>query len=91
MITLQSFAQHLNFLTPRLTNDGKPYGPIKFKQLVQDCYLISKNINTPYSDVLNMTPTERNYILNFLVEEAHKMQKELEESRRKSEQLRKGR
>lgn len=88
---LLRFARTVNFLTPKLTNDGKPYGPIRFKQLVQECYLISKNINTSYNDVVQMTPTERQYILSFLAEEAHKVQQQLDENKRLAQQKNKKR
>lgn len=53
-----------------MTDDGKPYGPIRYKEIVDECCIISKNLNTPYTDVLNITPTERNYIIKFLIKEA---------------------
>lgn len=82
------FASHLNFLDQQFTKDGKPYGPIRYKEIVKECYLISKNINTSYNDVLQMTPTERNYILEFLVEEA-KHNQELIEKRKAERELNK--
>ncbi len=38
-----------------------------------------------------MSPTERNYILSFLVEEAQKIQEKYEEQRRELEQKRQNR
>ena len=52
--------------------NGKPYGPLRFKQIVEECYLISKNCNTSYVDILNITPAERGYLREFIVEEAHR-------------------
>lgn len=79
----------MSFFDQQLTNDGKPYAPIRFKQIVREAYLISKNLNTSYSDVLNMTPLERNYLLQFLVEDAQAFNKELEESKKRQEAIRK--
>lgn len=56
-------------MDPKLTEDGKPYGPERYKRIVQECYLISKNMNTSYSDVLKITPIEREYLINFLLED----------------------
>lgn len=53
-----------------MTSDGRPYGPIRYKEIVKECYLISKNLNTSYTDVLHTTPTERNYMLEFMLNEA---------------------
>ena len=57
-------------MDPQNNEDGSPYGPTRYKERVRECYLISKNINTSYVDVLKITPVERNMMLNFLLEEA---------------------
>jgi len=76
------FAQHLNFLDPQSTDDGKPYGPWRYKQIVKESYIITKNTNTPYSDILNMTPTERELMIEFLSEDFKKQQEQLEQARK---------
>ena len=76
------FGSHLNFLDPQFIND-QPYAPIRYKELVKECYLISKNINTSYTDVLNITPTERTYLLEFLIAEAKQREEII--ARRKAE------
>ena len=53
-----------------MTEDGEPYGPIRFRELVRECYIISKNMNTTYSDVLKMSSIERKYLIKFLIDEA---------------------
>jgi len=53
-----------------LTEDGKPYGPVRYKEIVDECCIISKNLNTPYLDVLKISPTERGYLIKFLITEA---------------------
>lgn len=66
------FASHLNFLDPKINSDGTPYAPKRYRELVKECYLISKNINTSYNDLLKITPTEKDLMLEFLVDEAKK-------------------
>ena len=84
------FPLHQNFLDPQSIKDKdgkiKPYGPIRFKQIVQERYLISKNINTSYNDTGKITPTERRYLLEFMAEEAEKTKKYIEEKRQQSKQ-----
>lgn len=63
-----------------MTKDGQPYGPIRYKQLVKECYLITKNTGTTYSDVLKMTPTERMYFLEFMAEEVKKSKELIEKN-----------
>jgi len=64
-----------------LTNDGKPFGPYRYKQIVKESYLISKNTNTSYVDVMKITPQERNYILEFLAEEYKRTQELTEQAK----------
>ena len=52
-----------------MTEDGKPFGPTRYKEIARERYLISKHTNTSYDDTANITPLERNYILEFLVED----------------------
>jgi len=53
-------------LDPLLTSDGKPYGPVRYEQIVEERYLISKHIHTSYFDLGKITPIERKYILEFI-------------------------
>lgn len=74
----------MNFLDPLLNSDGTPYGPFRYKELVRERVLISKNINTSYIDVGKITPLERKYIIQFLHEEAQKRQEMLDELKNKN-------
>lgn len=81
---LQRFASLQNFLDPLLTNDGQPYGPWRYKQIVKECYLISKNCNTSYVDILKMNPTERGYLLEFISDEYKKTEELVKEKTRQN-------
>lgn len=68
-----------NFLHLPTKDDGSPYAPELYKEFVRECFVISKNLNTSYTDVLSITPTERKYLLEFIKEEfeqAKKMRQE---------------
>ena len=67
-----------SFLDPQKTRDGKAYGPVRYEELVKERYLISKTINTSYNDTGALTPLERRYILNYIIEEFNKQKEELE-------------
>jgi hypothetical protein len=69
-------------LDPQSTDDGKPYGPWRYKQIVKESYIITKNTNTPYSDILNMTPTERELMIEFLSEDFKKQQEQMEQAKK---------
>lgn len=56
-----------------------PYGPERFKQIVEERYEISKNINTSYTDLGKITPLERKYILGFIIEEKKKEKQYIQE------------
>lgn len=53
-------------MDPQKTNDGKPYGPYRYKQIVKERYFISKHSNTSYVDTADITPAERTYLLEFI-------------------------
>jgi hypothetical protein len=65
-----------------LTDKGKPYGPWRYKNIVKECYIITKNTNTPYSDILSMTPTERELMIEFLSEDFKKQQENIEQAKK---------
>lgn len=71
-------------MDPQLTSDKKPYGPFRYKQIVKECYIITKNTNTPYSDVLEMTPAEREYFIEFLSEDFKKQQEQIDKAKQNS-------
>lgn len=75
------FASQTNFLDPKFTNDGKPYGPYRYKEIVKELYFITKNCNTSYTDLLEITPIERNYLIEFILNEMKQTQKYLEAKR----------
>jgi len=50
-------------------NNGKPYAPYRFKEIVKERWYISKSINTSYNDLGKITPREKDYILEFIIEE----------------------
>lgn len=74
------FASHLNFLDPQWTNDGKPYGPVRFKEIVKERYLISKHTNTSYGDTGKITPTEKSYLLEFINNDLKRAQEMLKDA-----------
>ena len=77
------FSINQHFLDPKVTSDGKPYGPWKYKKIVEECYFISHQIHTTYLDLLKITPRERLYLLEFLTREAEEMQKAREDAQQK--------
>jgi hypothetical protein len=71
----------VNFFDPLLTSDGKPFGQEKFKEIVQERYLISKHTNTSYADTKDITPTERSLLLNFVVKDLEKQRDLIEKTK----------
>jgi len=55
-----------------LTSDGKPYGPARYKEIVKERYIISKNCHTSYVEIGKISPLERSYIMQLLIEELEK-------------------
>lgn len=72
-----------NFLDPLLTSDGKPYGPERFKQLVKEKYIISKNTNTSFVDVGKIIPAERDLIISFIIEDLEMNKRAIENAQQR--------
>lgn len=73
-----------------MTEDGKPFGPVRYKDIAKERYLISKHTNTSYEDTSNLSPLERGYILEFLVEDFQR-QKEMYEKAEAEADAKRGR
>ena len=82
------FALQKSFLGQQLTFDGKPFGPIKYKELVREAYILAKHCNISYSEVMNMTPTERQYMLEFLKEDMDREKESLNKIKKQQEERR---
>ena len=68
-----------------MTEDGKPYGPTRYKELVQERYLLTKHTNTSYDDLAKITPLERGYLLEFLIQDLEKQKAAYEKAQAESE------
>ena len=62
------------------TKDNKLFAPQLFKKIVNDCYLISKFIHTSYTDVLDITPMEKNTLIEFIKQDNDAENKRFQES-----------
>ena len=79
ILSTQHFATQKNFLDPTLTSDGKPYGPWRYKEIVKELFLISKNIGTSYNELLLITPRERDYLQECVIELSEMLKKRVSE------------
>lgn len=73
------FALDQSFLDPQLSKDGKPYGPKRYKEIVQECWYISSTLNTSYTDVLDLAFQDRVYLIELINKRAETENKKLEE------------
>ena len=76
-----SFASGPSFLDPPTSNDGSPYGPKHFKELVKECWYISDSLHTSYADVLDLSYAERVYLIEFINAKNDATKKAFEEAR----------
>lgn len=77
-----------NFLDPRTSKDGKPYGPKRYKQLVQDCWFISDNLHTSYTDVLDLAYIDRIYLIENIKAKKDATQKAIDDAKAKKKAAR---
>ena len=76
-----SFASGPSFLDPQLSNDGSPYGPKRYKEIVKECWYVSDNLNTSYTDVLNLAYQDRIYLIECINEKKEATMQAMEEAR----------
>lgn len=73
----------LSFFDPLWTRDKSaqkvPYRPERYKQIVLECYYISRNINTSYNDILEISPRERELLRDYVREEQENTNKQLKD------------
>ena len=76
-----SFASGPSFLDPPTSNDGSPYGPKRFKELVKECWYISDSLHTSYTDVLDLSVSERIFLIENINAKNDATKKAFEEAR----------
>ena len=74
-----------SFLDPQVSKDGTPYGPKRFRELVKECWFISDNTNTSYTDVLDISFLERLYLIEFINEKQKATEAAIEASKKKQQ------
>lgn len=68
-----------SFLDPLLSKDGKAYGPKRYREIVQECWYISTNLNTSYTDVLDLAFQDRVYLIDCIKQQHDFDKKKLDE------------
>ena len=68
-----------------MTTDGKPYGPIRYKAICKEMYLIAKNSSLSIEDIKKMTPLERNYFFEFVENDAKRAKEQYDKITNKAQ------
>ena len=68
-----------NFLDPQISKDGKPYGPKRYRENVKECWYISDQLHTSYTDVLDLSFQERVYLIECINDKQVATQKAIEQ------------
>lgn len=61
-----------------------PYGVYRYNEIIDECYIISKLINTSYVDLMEISVRERDRMLELINEENKREQERIENIKRKS-------
>ena len=75
----------LSFLDPPQSKDGRPYGPQRYREIVRECWYISDQTNTSYADILDLSFTERSFLIQFIAEKQEATKKAIEEARQRNQ------
>lgn len=67
-----------SFLDPQTSSDGTPYGPKRYKEIVRECWYISDNLHTSYTDVLDLSFQERFYLIELINQKQEETKKAIE-------------
>ena len=67
-----------SFLDPQTSNDGTQYGPKRYKEIVKECWYISDNLHTSYTDVLDLSFQERFYLIELINQKQEETKKAIE-------------
>ena len=81
---LHFFASGPSFLDPQISNDGTPYGPKRYKEIVKECWYVSDNLNTSYTDVLDLAYSDRIYLIKCINEKKDATMQAIAEARQSS-------
>ena len=55
-----------SFLEPQTYKDGTAYGPKRYKEIVKECWYISDQLHTSYTDILDISYQERLYLIECI-------------------------
>ena len=80
---LHFFDSGPSFLDPQISNDGTAYGPKRYKEIVKECWYISDNLHTSYTDVLNLAYQDRIYLIECINEKRDATERAIAELRDK--------
>ena len=72
-------------MDPPKTKDGQPYGPYRYKEIVRECYFITKNSGVIREDIMKMTPIEREYFIEFIQDEAQRTKEYMDKLKQERE------
>lgn len=61
-----------------------PFGVYRFNQIIEECYYISKFINTSYLDLMEISVIERDTLLELINEQNKRDQEEIDKMKQKS-------
>lgn len=64
--------------------ENKLYAPVRFRDIVNERYLISKNTHTSYNDTRDITPTEREILLQLIIQDLQQQQELIEKHKREA-------
>lgn len=84
--SIHFFALDQSFLDPTLSKDGSAYGPKRYKEIVQECWFISDQLHTSYTDVLDLAFQDRMYLIECIKNKNEDTKKAIDEIKTQSQQ-----
>lgn len=78
-----SFSNQHQLIKDSDTGEELPYGIWKFNQIIKECYFISDNIHTSYTDLLNISVKEKDLLIKYINEKNKAERDAIEKAKKK--------
>ena len=72
------FALRVNFIDPVYDKDGSLYAPKRYNELIREKYYISQKTRISYSEINEMTPSERRMVAQMILEDMRREREALD-------------
>ncbi len=75
-----------SFLDPQMSKDDTPYSLKRYPELIKECWFISDQLHTSYTDILDLSVMERVTLIDLINEKQRKTQEAVDKIQQEAQQ-----